>query len=257
MKIGIIGTESSHAKAFAEILQKLKVEALVDDGLKVSADVDGVMIVTRDGNTHKSLAMPFIDAGLPVWIDKPLTVRCNEARELLDAAKTKGALVTGGSTCKFSPELHSLSKSIHNGEFGQIRSAMLSFPIILDSPYNGFHFYAHHLVERTLTLFGYEMRAVRAFEKNGGIVCLAKYDDFDVIMNFQPDVWDGYITILGTKAQMSGKLILPNNYEHGVRAFIKMAETKIEPIPHHNLIFSVAVVNAIQKSYEENIEVCL
>ena len=257
MKIGIIGNESSHANAFADILRKMDIEPIIDDDLKISADLDGVMITTRDGNTHKSLALPFIKAGIPIWIDKPFTTDFAEAKEIIAAVKSGGTLITGGSTCKFAPDILGLANDVKNGEFGEIRSAMLNFPVMLDSPHNGIHFYAHHLVEMTLAVFGYDLRAVWAFEKNGGIACLARYDRFDAIMNFQPDVWDGYVTILGTKVQIVRKLELSSIYKDGVRAFVKMLETRSEPVSRDNLIFPVKVVNAIEKSYMESIEVNL
>lgn len=257
MKIGIIGTESTHARAFAEICEGYHIETVTDNFLKAEGDLDGVMIVTRDGNTHKNLAMPFVEAGIPLWIDKPIAVRADEAEELLSVARTKGCLVTGGSTCKFAPDILSLAEKVQSGAFGEIRSAMLNFPIMLDSPYNGIHFYGHHLAEMMLTVFGYTMRKVMAFEKNGGIVCIARYDRFDAVMNFQPGVMGYYATVLGTKAQIARPLDLSAIYQNGVDAYLQMLKTKKEPVSHQNLIFPVKLVGAIEKSYMENREISL
>ena len=71
---------------------------------------------------------------------------------------------------------------------------------------------------------------------------MARYDKLDVVMNFQPDIWDGYITILGTKAQTARKLELSAIYREGVCAFVDMLQNKAEPVSHDKLIFPVAVV---------------
>ena len=201
--------------------------------------------------------MPFIRAEIPLWIDKPFTIDVAEAEEIVAAAKATGTPVTGGSTCKFAPDILSLTEQVKSGAFGEIRSAMLNFPVMLDSPYDGIHFYAHHLVEMTLTVFGYDMQSVRAFEKNGGIVCLARYDKFDAVMNFQPGVWDGYITVLGVAAQTAKKLDLSTIYTDGVNAFLRMIKTHTLPIDYDTLIASVKVVNAIHKSCRDHPTKCL
>ncbi|MDR0405565.1 MAG: hypothetical protein LBH54_02090 [Clostridiales bacterium] len=259
MKIGIIGSESSHAEAFGGILRGMGHDAVIDDSLTPTslAAFDGVMLTARRGNLRERQAVPWIEAGVPLWIDKPFARDVAQAEAILRAAKTRGVCVTGGSACKFAPGVLSCADRVKNGAFGNVRSAMLNFPIALDSPYDGIHFYAHHLAELTLTALGYEMRAVRAFEKNGGLVCLARYDHFDAVMNFQPDARDSYITVLGTRAQTAEKLDLSSIYADGVRAFTDMIENAEEPIPHHQLMFPVTVVNAIARSYQQNIEVDL
>jgi len=256
MKIGIIGSESTHANAFAEILRKMNIETVIDDNLSASFDLDGVMIVSRDGNAHKTQALPFIEAKIPVWIDKPLAVDYKDAEEIINAAKLHNTLITGGSMVKFSSELITLEKRIKIGGFGEITATNLGFPIILDSPYNGFHFYGHHLIELMLMLFGHDIKSVRAFEKNGGVVCMARYNNIDVVLNFFRLVtWDGYGVIWGSEACELQKFDLSNAYEDGVRVFVNMIETREEPMPHDRLMFPIKIAHAIEKSYIEDKEV--
>ena len=256
MKIGIIGSESNHALDFSKICGKFDVESVIDDCLKVSSDLDGVMIVSRDGNVHKNLALPFIDAGIPVFVDKPLTIKPEDAKEITELAKFRKTPLTGGSTCKFSPELITLRERVKSGKFGKISSISLGFPVLLDSPYNGFHFYSHHLIEMMLTIFGFEVRSVKAFEKNGNVICVAVYEGLEVVLNFfKPGIWDGYVVIFGTDAREMLKYDLPASYEAGVCAFLDMIMTRRESISHDKLIFPVQLSAAIEKSFEENIEV--
>jgi predicted dehydrogenase len=255
LKIGIIGRESSHAKAFSDICKQNGIEPVVDDHLEVSGDLNGVMIVTRNGNTHKDIALPFIDAGIPVWIDKPFAVRMEDAQAMIDLARRKNCPVTGGSTCKFAPDVIRMGKEIREGAYGGIRSGMINYPIMLDSPYNGIHFYAHHLVEMVLSVFGYDIRWVRASQKNGGLITIAGYDDYDVVMNFQPDIWDSYVTILGTEKQVVRQVNLSNIYEDGVAAFLQMITTGIMPVDYSRLVLPTVVVNGIERSYRESVEI--
>jgi predicted dehydrogenase len=254
MKIGIVGSESAHAKAFANTLRQMGIEAVISDTLQASSAFDGVMVTARDGRMHKELALPWIARGVPLWIDKPFAVDSAQAEDIINAATARKSFVTGGSTCKFAPDVLSLSEQIRNGGLGEIRSAMLNFPAALDSPYNGLHFYASHLVEMALTLFGYDMREIAAFEKNGGVVCLARYNKYDIVMNFQDGVWDSYATVLGTEKQTARKLDLSNVYSDGVCAFIKMIKTGIAPVSYDKLLMPVKIVNAIERSINVSVK---
>mgnify|MGYP006272550275 CR=1 FL=1 len=44
----------------------------------VDADLDGVLILRDDYEAHRELARPFLDAGTPVFLDKPLTMDADD-----------------------------------------------------------------------------------------------------------------------------------------------------------------------------------
>lgn len=47
---------------------------VVDAPEKVIGEVDAVIISTDDGTDHVRRARPFVEAGLPVFVDKPLEI---------------------------------------------------------------------------------------------------------------------------------------------------------------------------------------
>lgn len=51
---------------------------VVGEPTEVIDHVDGVVIATDDGEDHARRAAPFIEAGLPVFVDKPLAVSIPE-----------------------------------------------------------------------------------------------------------------------------------------------------------------------------------
>jgi predicted dehydrogenase len=104
IKLGICGTNNSHSVAFSRLanVEDLPKEERVE-GAKVVAFfayddenvdklnelgvtnqvekkedliplVDGVLCVTRDGSKHLEEAVPFLEAGVPTFVDKPLAV---------------------------------------------------------------------------------------------------------------------------------------------------------------------------------------
>lgn len=127
-RIGIIGTENSHALAFARLLNKedqgrearvvgvygpdpdtarqIQEETGVDfiarSPEEFHGKVDAMMITSRKGSLHYGYALPFIREGMPLFIDKPITSDWEQAKELVREAQSSGSLLTGGSGCKYA-----------------------------------------------------------------------------------------------------------------------------------------------------------
>ena len=108
-KVAILGCENSHADAFLADVVKNK---LVEDvefvgvysdeteaaqklgntfGIPVAdsydafvGKVDGIIITARHGDNHYKYAKPYIASGIPLFIDKPITVSEKEADEFMN-----------------------------------------------------------------------------------------------------------------------------------------------------------------------------
>lgn len=128
-RIGILGLDSSHPEMFATILDgmdSMTVSAVWDNGDVRSAEytrsfadrynatvyteptdlvgrVDGVLVLTVNWDTHTPLAAPFLRAGVPTLIDKPLAGRLEDL-ETLGTLARDGPLF-GGSAIPYHPSL--------------------------------------------------------------------------------------------------------------------------------------------------------
>ena len=103
-KIAILGCENSHADGFLDIIknngkfsdvevigvyseeneaaQKLKDEygvAVMENFADLAGKVDGVMVTARHGAKHLEYIKPYIESGVPVFMDKPITIDPDEA----------------------------------------------------------------------------------------------------------------------------------------------------------------------------------
>lgn len=211
-KIGLIGCESTHAAAFAKAYNfpnengtehygDLRVAAalegegaqeLQDYGVKTvySLDellerVDAVMITGRRGSQHKKYALPVLRAGKPLFIDKPFTSDVKDAQELADAIDAFGVPVMGGSGCKLCRDVQIIRSTARQWIADRaLLSGMLSFASIPDSPYDGFWFYASHLVEICLEIFGGEILSVSAVKNDDSLVATLRYSGFLVSLHF-------------------------------------------------------------------------
>ncbi len=69
----------------------------------VIGEVDGIIISTDDGADHVRRARPFVEAGLPVFVDKPLATTRAELAQFI-AWRRGGARILSSSGLRYSPE---------------------------------------------------------------------------------------------------------------------------------------------------------
>jgi predicted dehydrogenase len=84
----------------------------------VIGQVDAVLISTDDGTDHVRRARPFVEAGLPVFVDKPLTTTMEDLRTFITWERA-GAPLLSSSGLRYAPELAGLEAD--RGRFGEIR----------------------------------------------------------------------------------------------------------------------------------------
>ncbi|WP_421976517.1 Gfo/Idh/MocA family oxidoreductase [Roseivirga seohaensis] len=66
--------------------------------------VDAVLLARDDAQNHVSMAMPFIMAGLPIFIDKPLALNRDDAKKMFSMQKFESQIFTC-SSLRFAQEL--------------------------------------------------------------------------------------------------------------------------------------------------------
>src|SRR5690606_32730941 len=79
--------------------------------------VDAVVIARDDHESHAALATPFLEAGLPVFVDKPLTLDLDELRGF--APYLRSGQLTSCSGMRFAKELDSPRAEWQ--EYGSVR----------------------------------------------------------------------------------------------------------------------------------------
>jgi Predicted dehydrogenases and related proteins len=272
-RVGILGTENSHAMAFTEIINDnaegkysdFKVTALYglektpSEAIKAKypditiveniADmvdiVDCAMITARHGKYHKPFAMPFIEAGKPVFVDKPFTISIAEGYDLIDAAKKYKVPIMGGSGCKYCDELLEYKAEILSGKIGNVQSAVMSFAADMKSEYGGFYFYGAHLVEMAMTVFGCDVKGISAFVKNGHLSTILRYDALDLLLSFAKS----YTAVAyGEKGYIFKNITTNNIYNYEIDHFTEMVRTGKSSMSEDQLIKPIIVLNAIEES---------
>ncbi|MBQ4518759.1 MAG: Gfo/Idh/MocA family oxidoreductase [Clostridia bacterium] len=177
---GIFGDNEEETRAIAE---EQNIPFIAKTPEELVGKVDAVMIMPRDGGKHLAYAKPFLEAGIPMFVDKPFTCSVHDAEEFVALAQKSGSLLCGGSYVKYASVLAEIREQVDTTE-EMIMSGYVSFPIQLQSPHGGMHFYSHHIIGCMLKAFGHDVEAVSASLVNGKLVAIAHYKKFPVIMNY-------------------------------------------------------------------------
>lgn len=89
------------------------------DALLADREVDAVVIATP-AETHYSLATRALLAGKDVFVEKPLTLHCEEAERLTALAEKCGRVLMVGHLLEYHPAVTCLNDLIEQGELGRI-----------------------------------------------------------------------------------------------------------------------------------------
>lgn len=143
------GEEAEHTTELASRYPGLAVAASPDS---FAGEVDAAVIVVRDGNRHRELALPFLQRGLPVFIDKPLACSLADADALLDSAPQSGARLLSASALRWQPDTDAVARRI--AELGGATSLVATGTFYPDSEYGGLFYYGIHAAELAVQLAG-------------------------------------------------------------------------------------------------------
>jgi hypothetical protein len=81
-----------------------KIANVVDSAEDMIGQVDAILLARDDAEKHFEMAMPFIKAGMPVFIDKPFSLSVNEAETMLASQQYEGQIFTC-SSLRYAQEL--------------------------------------------------------------------------------------------------------------------------------------------------------
>lgn len=279
-KIAILGCENSHADAFlrlvkedpgfsdVEVVGVYSNEPEANERMRTNFGVycaesydefvgklDGVVITARDGKNHYKYAKPYIDAGIPMFIDKPITCDEQEALTFARELKSHGCRVAGGSSCKHAPLVRTLANGVSSGEYGKIYGAFLRAPISMVNDYSGFYFYSQHLAEVMQCILGRYPESVTAFTSGNVITVNVKYDDYNATIEYVDGNYD-YYAYLSTEKGIVGDKYTVNEqlYKPEFNEFYKLLKGEEQQISYKDFISTVNILCAIERSINGNSE---
>lgn len=275
IRLGIVSLESTHVDAFcrifnsdssepthlqgavvvalcnqdndpariAQLQQEWGIEIIVANPRDLLGIVDAALVCSRDGSRHLEQAAPFLEEGLPVFVDKPIALSLDDAQNLLGLALEHGAPVMSASGLRYSEELEAALAEIGDEE---IVHADLIGPGEL-------FFYGIHLTDILNAAMG---PGVMAASDLGEM-------EFDLISVSYADGRSASLQLLREPApRHQGQFFTSEGsarfeihahtfYMRMMRQFLAMVETGEPPIAYEDILEALIVLLAAQRSQQQ------
>jgi Oxidoreductase family, NAD-binding Rossmann fold len=287
IRIGIIGTDTSHVPAFTKLMNGDASEAghiagarvvaafpggspdipesanrvkqyadeihtkygveIVPDIPSLVSKVDAVLIESNDGRTHLAQARPVIAAHKPLFIDKPLASTLEDAREIARLAKEAGVPWFSSSSLRFG----ALAAAKQSG----ITGVSTWGPGPLEAHhYLDLSWYAIHPIEVLYTLMGPGCETVTRTSSADAdvIVCQWKDGRLGEVRAIRPYSDYGAVITKGRDVVVSHpKSGESADYRPLVVEIVKFFETGKPPVAPEETLELIAFLDAAQRSKEQ------
>ena len=289
IKLAILGSESSHCSHFASVLAPKSGNKIFEDikligvytelnetgalegnnsvkevsECKVFAtdkdafldEADAIMITARNGANHLKYAENYIKKGIPIWIDKPITCSVSEVDKLIKLANEHGAILSGGSSLEHHKIVKDLSFVVKEKNHNII-GGHVTAPVNLHNPYGGFWFYTQHLVTMMISVFGTNVKTVRAVKANNSVHAMYTYEQFTVSAFYGT----GYSVsvYIDEYNSVSKSFDLPHDYYiPELESFYGVIKSGKPDKTLKDYIAPVYIIESTIKSYEEGCEIVI
>ncbi len=286
LRIGIIGTDTSHVIAFSKVLndpknpdyvpgvrivaaykggskdikesasrvdkyaeelaRDWKVE-IVPDIATLLTKVDAVLLESLDGRPHLEQAKQVIAAGKPLFIDKPLSDKLESAVEIAKFAKSRGVSWFSSSSLRFAKSLAPLQQP-------NLKGAIVWGPGPLEEHhYLELGWYGIHAADMLFTLMGKGCETVtRTYSADQDeVTCVWSDGRIGTMRLLRPYSEFGAVAILKDNKILQTPPKFEYSYVGLMKEFVKFFQTGKVPVDPAETIEIFAFLDAAQKSREQ------
>lgn len=282
IRLGIVGTDTSHVIAFTKILHDPKhpdhvegakivaffkggspdVESsrtrvdnfakelagshgleMVPDIASMCSKVDGFLLESVDGRQHLPQFKEIAKCGKPVFIDKPLAATLEDAREIARIGKEKNVPWFSTSSLRYTDAAMNWKSSENQG-------------VITWGPgpteehhYLDLSWYAIHPVEMLFTLMGRGCEEVsRVIGKDADeTTCRWKDGRIGTVRSLRP-YGDYGVVVFRPKQILQTPPKMKSNYAPMLKEVVGFFQTKVPPVPNDDTLEIFAFMDAAQRS---------
>ncbi len=285
LRIGIIGTDTSHVVAFTKVLndpanpehiagakivaaykggspdvessfkrvdgyaEELKTKWKLDIVSQISemcGKVDAILLESVDGRKHLPQMKEAVKCGKPMFIDKPLAASYEDAKEIARLAKAAGVKWFSTSSLRWSEMVTGLASP-------DAKAVMTWGP----GPEEEHHYldlswYAIHPVEMLFALMGPGCVEVSRTVAADGDMVVGKWKDGRIgsVHTGKPYSDYGAVVFMGKKTEQSNPK-MKAGYTPMLREIVKFFQTGVVPVPNEVTLEIFAFMDAAQKSKEQ------
>lgn len=115
-------------------------------------EIDAVLVLSLEGNSHLNRVRPFLEAGIPAFVDKPFACSRRDAEEMLRLAAAHKVPLLSASAMRYSADV--LDFLHHADNFGPIHGVVSFGPAKRLQGNPGLFHYGIHPTELLLAVMG-------------------------------------------------------------------------------------------------------
>ncbi len=284
IRVGIIGCDTSHATAFANILNdasakdhvpgarivaavktvspdiewsRSRVDGFIAElrdrhGVKITgsidelcSEVDAVIVGSVDGRPHPEQARSVIAARKPVFVDKPLAGSLRDALGIVRLAEAADVPLWTGSAYRWHPSMRELMKK----DVGDVRGAISFGPAHLNEHHPDFYWYGIHPAEALYTVLGAGCESVSRTKTEDTDVVVGRWNRgrTGTLVGLRTQPLPHQVSLFGSTgfAQQAGG---GDSYAPLVAQIVKFFQTGEPPVSHAETIEMYAFMEAADQS---------
>lgn len=286
IRVGIIGTDTSHAAAFTHILNDksnpnhvpgARVVAAFKGGSpdveasrtridrfaaelkdkwgiefvpsieELAANVDAVLLLSVDGRAHLKQVRPVFAAKKRVFIDKPLTASYADAREIVRLSREAGVPFFSSSSLRFVADVQMVRRS---DKHGGILGAFAFGPETLEPHHPDLFWYGIHTVEMLYTLMGPGCDKVTRVKTDTGDTVVGTWKDgrIGTMRGLIQGRQDYGAVAFGMKAVLATPVPMRSDYRGLLIEIVKFFQTGVSPLDPEETLEILAFMEAADLS---------
>jgi Oxidoreductase family, NAD-binding Rossmann fold len=286
IRVGIIGTDTSHVTAFTKLLNdkndpghvpgarvvaafkggspdvdasrtrvdnfatelkdKWGVE-FVDSIEALASKVDAVLLESVDGRPHLGQVRPVFKAKKRVFIDKPLTASYADAREIVRLSRESGVPFFSSSSLRYAADIQAMKSS---DKTGGILGAFTFGPENLEPHHPDLFWYGIHAVEMLYTLLGPGCEQVTRIKTETGDTVVGRWKDgrIGTMRGVLQGKQEYGAVAFGMKAVLTTPLPMASNYRALLVEIVKFFQTGVTPVSPDETLEIIAFMEAAELS---------
>jgi len=212
----------------------------------VIGKVDAVIISTDDGHEHVRRARAFVEAGLPLFVDKPLAINVPDLNQFIRWHQA-GRVFLSSSNMRYAPEMKQILR--RKAQLGELRW-------IASCTSKTWERYAIHALEAIWPVLGPGFLGVRTESRPGSdIAYLTHRSGTQITLGVIFDAVGSYgaLHVFGTEGHLSVTCWdTYTAFRNQLCAFLDMLRSGERPYPLSETIELMAVITAGLRSREAN-----
>ena len=222
----LIAIAAQSEESVKKCMEKYRVQGYTDyKELFNRTDLDAITIATPD-HLHREIVLAAIEAGLHVFVEKPLDLSVEGCEQIVKAAEKAGVMLHVDFHKRYDPYVIKLRELVTSGVLGEIEYAYAYMEDRIDIPKgmkwaqftDPYWFLGVHKVDALRWILGQEVKQVIAYGHKNKLRVLGvdTYDDMTIVLRFDK----------GTVATVHVSWVLPASFEGFVNQGFRFVGTE-------------------------------